>query len=141
MNLFLELLARGVVVADGGMGSMIAAHFYQDAPQRAARRIVEANREAPELVEELHRQFLQAGAHLLCTNSFSLNRTKLEAVGLEDALAGLNGAAVKIAREARGDRADVALGGSIGPLDPDWRLQNAPDAARLRQIFAEQAEA
>src|SRR5260221_9947664 len=127
MNLFLELLARGVVVGDGGMGSMIAAHFYQDPPARAARRIIEANAENPGLVEDLHRDFLRAGARLLTTNSFSLNRTKLAPFGLEDRLSALNGAAVKLARNARDDRGDVAIGGSIGPLDPDHLLQHAPD--------------
>ena len=135
MNLFLDLIARGAVIADGGMGSMIAAHFYQDPPQRAARRIIEANREHAELVEELHRAFLQSGAQLLTTNSFSLNRTKLAALGLEDDLAGLNGAAVKLARNARDDRSDVAIGGSMGPLDPDYLLQYAPSPSEIRQLL------
>ena len=141
MNIFLDLISRGVVIADGGMGSMIAAHFYQDPPQRAARRIIEANREHAELVEDLHRAFLQSGASLLTTNSFSLNRTKLAALGLEDDLAGLNGAAVKLARNARDHRGDVAIGGSMGPLDPDYLLQYAPSPGEMRQLFQEQASA
>ncbi len=141
MNLFLDLISRSPVVADGGMGSMIAAHFYQDPPQRAARRIVEANREHAELVEDLHRAFLHSGAGLLTTNSFSLNRTKLATLGLEDDLAGLNGAAVKLARNARDQREDVAIGGSIGPLDPDYLLQNAPSPSEIRELFQEQANA
>ncbi len=127
MNLFLDMIRRGVMIADGGMGSMIAAHFYQDPPQRAARRIIEANREHAELVEELHRAFLQSGAQLITTNSFSLNRTKLAALGLEDDLPGL--------------RPDVAIGGSIGPLDPDYLLQYAPSPSEVRQLVQEQAAA
>jgi homocysteine S-methyltransferase len=141
MNLFLELLQRGVVVADGGMGSLIAAHFYHDPPARAARRIVEANREHPDLIEDIHRRYIQAGARLLETNSFSLNRTKLAALGLEKEVAALNGAAVKLARNARDDRLDVAIGGSIGPLDPDYLLQHAPSDAEVRGLFHEQAVA
>jgi homocysteine S-methyltransferase len=127
---FLERLENGpTVVADGGMGALVSS---------AVRRIrcpEEANLRAPETIVDLHLSFIRAGADLIETNTFGANRRKLAAHYLEDEFEAINGAAVKLAREAREvSGRDIFVGGSIGPLgDQDV------EPAERRALFAEQA--
>jgi homocysteine S-methyltransferase len=71
----------------------------------------------PEIISEIHREYLAAGASLLTTNSFGANALKLAAFGLDSRTAEVNRTAAKLAREAiaaSGGKAWVA--GSVGPL-------------------------
>jgi homocysteine S-methyltransferase len=95
----------------------------------------EANVRAPESVLSLHLGFIRAGADLIETNTFGANRRKLSEHYLEDDVARINEAAVKIARDAREvSGRDVLIAGSIGPLGD----MDAPIGERAA-IFAEQA--
>src|SRR5205809_2490551 len=96
----------------------------------------EANLKAPESVVTLHTSFIRAGADLIETNTFGANRRKLAQLYLDDELERINGAGVKLAREARDvSGRDVFIAGSIGPLGD---AQLVPPKQRA-EIFAEQA--
>src|SRR5919199_1662895 len=126
---FLERLEHGpAIVADGGMGALLAAAVPR------LRCPEEANLRAPEAVVSLHVGFVNAGAELIETNSFGANRRKLAAHFLEDDLEHINSTGVKLARQARETTGrDVFIAGSIGPL-------GEPASSRVRQeLFAEQA--
>ncbi|MGI8420778.1 MAG: bifunctional homocysteine S-methyltransferase/methylenetetrahydrofolate reductase [Gaiellaceae bacterium] len=127
MSRFLDRLNSGpVIVGDGGMGALISTAVPR------LRCPEEANLHAPESVVALHVGFIRAGADLIETNTFGANRRKLAGYYLEDELEAINGAGVKLAREAREvSGRDVFVAGSIGPL-PDV---GEDDAA----LFAEQA--
>ncbi len=128
MSRFLERLASGVpLVGDGGMGTLVSSAVTR------LRCPEEANLRAPESVLSLHLGFIRAGADLIETNTFGANRRKLSEHYLEDEVAAINEAAVKIARDAREvSGADVFVAGSIGPLGGPARDREA--------IFAEQAQ-
>jgi len=130
MSRFLERLASGrPIVADGGMGALIASA----AP--GLRCPEEANLRSPETVLEVHLGFIRAGAELIETNTFGANRAKLGRQFLTEDLEAVNAAAVRIAREAREVAGqDVFIGGSIGPLG-DVELQGVDPG----ELFAEQA--
>jgi homocysteine S-methyltransferase len=68
----------------------------------------------PELVRQIHRDYADAGAEILETNTFGANPVKLSAYGLAERTEEVNRAAASLAREAAGARACVA--GAIGPL-------------------------
>ena len=127
---FLKRLDDGLpLVADGGMGALITSAVPR------LRCPEEANLRAPESVVSLHASFIRAGADVIETNTFGANRRKLAAHYLEDELARINEAAVKVAREAREvSGKDVFIAGSIGPLGD---LEDDEDARA--EIFAEQA--
>src|ERR671926_800300 len=98
------------------------------------RTTEEANLKAPEAVVSLHVGFINAGAELIETNTFGANRRKLAGHYLDDRLEEINGAAVKLARQARETTGrDVFIGGSIGPIG-----EQASSRVR-RNLFAEQA--
>src|SRR3954454_24098358 len=128
-NRFLERLEKGpAIVGDGGMGALLSSAVPR------LRSPEEANLRAPEAVVSLHVSFINAGAELIETNTFGANRRKLAANYLDEQLEEINGAAVKLARQARETTGhDVFIAGSIGPV-------GEPAAPRVRQaLFAEQA--
>jgi len=128
---FEERLGSGpVVVGDGGMGTLVTSAVPR------LRCPEEANLRSPESVETLHTSFIRAGADLIETNTFGANRHKLAQHYLEDELERINGAGVKLAREAREvSGREVFVAGSIGPLGDSQTL--APE--ERGEIFAEQA--
>src|SRR5215475_5379801 len=120
-----------VVVGDGGMGVLVTSAVPR------LRCPEEANVRAPESVVTLHTSFIRAGADLIETNTFGANRPKLAQQYLEDEFERINGAGVKVAREAREvSGREVFIAGSIGPLGD---LAAIPPAER-GEIFAEQAQ-
>ena len=129
---FQERLSSGpIVVGDGGMGVLISSAVPR------LRCPEEANIRSPESVVTLHTSFIRAGADLIETNTFGANRRKLAQQFLEDEFERINGAGVKLAREAREvSGREVFIAGSIGPLGD---LAAVPPGER-GGIFAEQAQ-
>ncbi|MDH5589202.1 MAG: bifunctional homocysteine S-methyltransferase/methylenetetrahydrofolate reductase [Gemmatimonadota bacterium] len=68
----------------------------------------------PDLIRGIHRQYVDAGAEIVETNTFGANPVKLSAFGLEERTEEINRTAAVLAREAVGDRAAVL--GAVGPL-------------------------
>ena len=105
------------IVADGGTGVLLSAAVP------GLRVPEEANIRAPDAVVSVHVSFINAGADLIETNSFGANRRKLAQHHLEDEFERINGAAVKLARDAREITGrEVLIGGAIGPTgehDPE----------------------
>src|SRR3954465_15567790 len=104
-----EKLKSKIMVADGAMGTMLYSKgiFIN-------RCFDELNLSAPQLVKEIHQEYVRAGAEVLEANTFGGNRTRLSAFGFGEKLEAINHAGVRLAREAAGDKAYVA--GAIGPL-------------------------
>ena len=109
MQSFLEALRQRVVLFDGAMGTEIYKRgvFIN-------RCYDELSLAQPDMVRDIHLEYLRAGAEVITTNTFGANRLRLGAFGLADKMHELNVAATRIAREAAQDQAWVA--GSIGPV-------------------------
>jgi 5-methyltetrahydrofolate--homocysteine methyltransferase len=131
------LAQRPWLLADGAIGSNLFNRGLQsgDAPELW-------NSEHPERIAALHREFVEAGADILLTNTFGGTRHRLKLHKAESHVADLNERAARIAR-SEADRAGriVLVGGSMGPtgeiLEPLGSL--TLDAAR--EAFSEQAVA
>ncbi len=124
---------NAIVVFDGAMGTMLYSKgvFINQCYD-------ELNLRAPELVRDIHAQYVAAGADVIETNSFGANRIKLTQYGLQDQVAELNRAAARIAREAAGDRALVA--GAVGPLGVRLEPYGPTSKDEARAIFREQMQ-
>ncbi|GIP48046.1 bifunctional homocysteine S-methyltransferase/5,10-methylenetetrahydrofolate reductase [Paenibacillus sp. J53TS2] len=100
---------REILVGDGAMGT----YLYQlGFPVGISYE--EFNLLRPDVIGDIHRRYLDAGARLLETNTFSANYYKLSKFGLEAKVEDINRAAVRIAKQAAGDRAYVA--GAVGSI-------------------------
>ncbi len=91
----------------------------------------------PELVEEIHREYVEAGAEIIETNTFGANPVKLSGFSLEGETEEINRAAANLARTAAGDRAKVV--GAIGPLGLRIEPWGPTSASEAEGYFRRQA--
>ncbi len=120
-----------VLLADGAWGTeLFRRGLMQGSPPD------EWNLIHPEIVREVTREYLDAGADIVLTNSFGANRFRLEPHGLSDQVVKINTAAVRLAREVTQNTAVVA--GDMGPSARFISLGEVT-AGELYDVFAEQA--
>jgi homocysteine S-methyltransferase len=135
MNPTLERLLdpEAIVVFDGAMGTMLYSKgvFINQCYD-------ELNVRAPEMVSDIHRCYVDAGAEVLETNSFGANRLKLTQYGLQDQVRELNRAASTVARKASRGRALIA--GAVGPLGVRLEPYGPTSKDEAREVFQEQIE-
>ncbi|MFC1850384.1 bifunctional homocysteine S-methyltransferase/methylenetetrahydrofolate reductase [candidate division CSSED10-310 bacterium] len=106
---FRDRLDEGIIICDGAMGTMLYARgIYINQCFDAL------NLNNPDLVQQIHQDYLNAGAEILETNTFGANYFKLAAYGLEGKLSEINRLGAEIARKAGGN--EVYIAGSLGPL-------------------------
>jgi 5-methyltetrahydrofolate--homocysteine methyltransferase len=92
----------------------------------------------PELVRQVAESYVQAGSRVILTNTFRANRISLSAYGLQEQVAAINRAGVRISRRAAGDAAMVFA--SMGPSGQTLHAKDV-NAEQLREAFSEQARA
>ena len=118
---------------DGAMGTMLYARgvFINVCYD-------ELSLKAGDLIRDIHRAYVKAGAEILETNTFGANPAKLGHYGLADETRAINRRAAELAREAAGNRALVT--GAIGPLGV--RLEPFGETSRVDafELFKRQAE-
>jgi homocysteine S-methyltransferase len=136
---FLSLLESSPtpLLADGAMGTLLHSRGVP-----FDRCFDELNLSDPDVVAGVHREYLEAGAQIVLTNTFGANRFKLAKHGLEARLEAINRAGVEVARAAvAASSKEAFVAGDIGPLGvriaPFGRVQ--PEEARA--AFAAQAQA
>jgi homocysteine S-methyltransferase len=132
---FRERLTQGTIVFDGGLGTMLYANgVYLN------RCFDELNLSAPDMVRQIHEQYVRAGAEVIETNTFGASKFKLEPHGVADRLRDIHYQGAKLAREAAGE--DRYVAGAVGPLgvpiEPLGRLSfeeaRAEFAARIEPL-------
>src|SRR5207245_4521454 len=135
MQDFIQAIAdEHVYLFDGAMGTMLYAKgvFINKCYD-------ELNLRTPEIVLEVHKQYVRSGAEVLETNTYGANRVKLRTFGIEDELRDINAKAVEIARKAAGDSVYVA--GAIGPLGIRIEPYGPTALDEAGDFFREQATA
>jgi methionine synthase I (cobalamin-dependent)/5,10-methylenetetrahydrofolate reductase len=106
----LEILNDRIVIGDGATGTYL---YEQGIPLHHC--LEEINLSQPEILTRIYREYADAGAQVIETNSFGANRVRLTRYGLDHQVSEINVRAAQVAREAVKGR-DVFVGGSVGPL-------------------------
>ena len=120
------------LVADGAMGTRLRSYLP---PAEFATPLELLNLTRPELVQHVHREYLEAGADILTTNTFGASALRLRTLGKEDLLDEVNRQAVGLARVvAQSVPRKVYVAGSVGPLGS---LRYGADIIRMEEIEAE----
>jgi methionine synthase / methylenetetrahydrofolate reductase(NADPH) len=131
---FLEAIDERVLVCDGAMGTMLYAKGVFINKSFDALNLTQ-----PDLVAEVHQEYVRAGADIVETNTFGANRIKLGQFGLADRTHAINEQGAKIARHAAREQAYVA--GAIGPLGIRIEPWGKTGVDEAREHFREQAQA
>jgi len=131
---FSERLESGVILSDGAIGTYL---HEQGVPMD--RCFAELCLTDGPAIEAVHREYVDAGAEILTTNSYGANRVQLDRQGLAGDLRRINIAAARLARQASEHRCYVA--GAIGPLGAAMEPLGRVGRDEALTVFREQAEA
>ena len=160
-----RLPGERILVLDGAMGTMIQGYGLGEAdfrgdhfashptPLLGNNDLLALTR--PDVIGEIHRAYLAAGADIIETNTFSSTRLPMSDYGVEDAVAEINFAAARIAREAADEYAARTperprfVAGILGPMNRTASISadvNDPGARQvtfeeLRSAYGEQVRA
>jgi 5-methyltetrahydrofolate--homocysteine methyltransferase len=147
-----DLLSRRILVLDGAMGTMIQSHRLSEADFRGERfrnhpRDLRGCNDLlaltqPQVIEDIHRQYLEAGADIIETNTFNASHFGLVEYGLGEHVYAINKAAAEVARRAadalsrRTPDRPRFVAGSIGPTNKSLSLAvHVEDPARRDVTF------
>jgi 5-methyltetrahydrofolate--homocysteine methyltransferase len=150
-----ELLEQRIALLDGAMGTMIQGYGLDEDDYRGERfagwdRDLKGNNDLlsltrPQVIRDIHRQFLEAGADVIETNTFNSNAPSMADYGMESLVAELNLAAARIARECADAHAANAgspryVAGVLGPTNRTASISPDVNDPGYRNItFAELA--
>jgi methionine synthase I (cobalamin-dependent)/5,10-methylenetetrahydrofolate reductase len=133
MKTFRERLRDEVIVFDGGVGT----YLYEKGVY-INTCFDELNITNPDLVGEVHRDYVNAGADVIETNTFGANRFKLAPHGLETKVYEINKRGAEIAKKIAGTTTFVA--GSMGPLGVQIEPIGKLSFDEAKDVFKEQAK-
>ena len=158
-----QLLARRLAIIDGAMGTMIQAHqlgetdyrghLFADHSKDLKQNNDLLNLTQPHLVEAIHRQYLEAGADIIETNTFNATAISMAEYLLQDKVLEINRAGARVARQAADQFMAENPGrlcwvaGSLGPTSRTASMsQNVSSPAaravsfdQLKQAYYDQA--
>jgi len=140
MNDVQERLDGGeVLILDGAMGTELER---REVPMDDVAWDAAALATHPDLVREVHEDYIKAGADVIITNTFATARHVLEPAGMGGQFRELNNRAVTLAKEARENVADgsVFIAGSISTMSAHDDHSYEPRAEKARDNYQEQAE-
>jgi 5-methyltetrahydrofolate--homocysteine methyltransferase len=160
-----EILAKRIMVIDGAMGTMIQKYKLGEEEYRGERfkdyhRTVKGNNDLlvltqPKIIEDIHREFLDAGADIIETNTFNSNSVSMFDYGMENLVTEINLEAARLAKKVANEVTGLTpdkprfVAGAMGPttktasLSPDvnnpgYRAVSFED---LVKVYTEQANA
>jgi len=156
--------ASRILIIDGAMGTMIQRHKFDEAAYRGQRfaawhRDIKGNNDLlvltqPRVIQEIHEQYLAAGADIIETNTFNAQRISMADYGMEDLSYEINVTAARLARAAADiyeakDGKPRFVAGAVGPtnrtasISPDVNNPGFRNVSfdELREAYAEQVRA
>lgn len=137
MTDFLDRLKHGPILCDGAMGTQIHARGIS-----FEHCFDELNLSQPEVILDIHRGYVEAGAEIIETNTFGANRFRLIEHELENQIAAINQSGVRLARKAADEsRRQIYVAGSIGPLGVRLAPLGRVSAIEALEAFKEQIAA
>ncbi len=126
------------VILDGAMGTELQRRGVETRlPLWSSWALLEA----PETVQAIHREYLEAGADIITTNTFRTHRRSLAEEGIGGRAKELTRIAVELAQSAREEAsAEALVAGSIAPLEDCYHPERVPPMDRLKEEHAEIAD-
>jgi len=128
-----DILQNKILILDGAMGTMIQKHKLQESDYRGVKfkdhpMLQKGNNDLlslsqPEIIKGIHRQYLEAGADIITTNTFNSNRISMSDYGMEDQVYDLNYQSARLVAEAIAEfensqnKGSHFIAGTLGPTN------------------------
>jgi 5-methyltetrahydrofolate--homocysteine methyltransferase len=145
------LLNQRILVLDGAWGTMLQGSGLQpedfrgdrfrDHPRDLTGDPDLLNLTRPDVVLDVHRRYLAAGADIMTTNTFTATRIGQADYGLEAEIREMNLAGARLARQAADEAGGRLVAGSVGPLNVALSLSPRVDDAAFRTVSFDQVRA
>lgn len=131
-------LPDGIILMDGGMGQELRRRGIKGANTLWSTYALVT---APKSVGDIHRDYINAGAQIITTNTYATTKSRLEDAAIGTSFEKLNVAAGKLAMAAREDcNKEVLIAGSLPPLRGSYRPDLIEDFDTIEPLYREQAE-
>lgn len=142
-----DFFAQRILLLDGGMGSMIQEYELSEEDFSCSElRSIKGNIDAlsvtrPDVILDIHRRYIKAGADVITTNTFSSQRISQQEYNLEDKIEILNRAAVRLARKAANEAGrKVYVIGDVGPTSKMLSMSEDVNNPAARSITFDELE-
>jgi 5-methyltetrahydrofolate--homocysteine methyltransferase len=125
-----DIIKERILILDGAMGTMIQKHRFQEADYRGDLfkehpMLQKGNNDLlslskPEVIKAIHREYLEAGADIITTNTFNSNAISMADYGMEDMVYEMNLKSARLAAEALSefdDQDGCFIAGTLGPTN------------------------
>lgn len=125
-------------ILDGAMGTELQRRGYETTlPLWSAKALFDV----PEVVQDIHKEYILAGSDIITTNTFRTQKRTLAKAGLEKETERINALAVELAVQARENaNSPVYIAGGLTTLEDCYRVDLVPDNFTLEREHTEQAE-
>src|SRR5512132_1865613 len=143
-----RLLSERIVILDGAWGVLLQGRGLTEEEFRGDRfrdhlRDVRGdpdllNLTQPDIISSVHHAYLDAGADITTTNTFTATSIGQADYGLQDAVYDINLAGARLAREAVARHEDRFVAGSVGPLNVNLSLSPKVEYASYRKVTFDQ---
>src|SRR2546423_331609 len=143
-----RLFQSRIVILDGSMGVMLQhkglsdedfrGHRFRDHPKPLRNNSDVLCLTQPELVTQVHREYLEAGADIVTTNTFTATRVSQADFGLEDLAYEMNLEGARLARKAADAFENRFVAGSLGPTNVTLSLSPRVEDASYRDVTFDQ---
>jgi 5-methyltetrahydrofolate--homocysteine methyltransferase len=137
-------LDQRILILDGAWGTMLQTaglaprdyrgEIFGEHPHDVAGDPDVLNLTRPDLILDIHRQYLAAGADITTTNTFTATRIGQADYGLQDSVRDMNLAGAQLARQAAGEAGGKLVAGSVGPLNVTLSLSPRVDDPSFRTV-------
>jgi 5-methyltetrahydrofolate--homocysteine methyltransferase len=153
-----NIIKDRILILDGAMGTMIQKHRLQEADYRGSLFIDHPKSQKgnndilsltkPEIISTIHREYLEAGADIITTNTFNSNSVSMSDYGMEDQVYRMNYESARLAKETilafekRGEAGSRFVAGTIGPTNRTASMSSDVNDPGARAVtFEDLAEA
>ena len=153
-----DIIQQKILILDGAMGTMIQKHKFQESDYRGDKfkdhpMLQKGNNDLlsltkPEIIKSIHREYLEAGADIITTNTFNSNRISMSDYGMESQVYDMNFQSARLAAEAINEfegsteTSEHFIAGSLGPTNRTASMSSDVNDPGARAItFDELVEA
>ena len=143
-----KLFKQRIVIFDGSIGVLLQkqglteedwrGERFRDHPKLLKNNVDILNLSRPDVVSRIHREYLEAGADLITTNTFTATPVSQADYGLEDLTYEINVAGARLARAAVDDYEDRFVAGSLGPTNVTLSLSPKVEDPSYRDVTFDQ---